>query len=100
VDATFARNGGTVIGHSGVTEAVMLREAGLCHGTVGLVTNPAAGIGDKPVSNQDVRDARAKYAKALEHVVLGALYHMKQLSNTRCDCPTATGHPDAKMAHT
>jgi 5'-methylthioadenosine phosphorylase len=85
--AMFARNGGTVIGHTGVTEAVMLREAGLCHGAVGLVTNPAAGIGGKPVSNQDVRDARAKYARALEDVVVGTLRHMRQLSDTRCDCP-------------
>lgn len=85
--AMFARHGGTVIGHSGVTEAVMLREAGLCHGAVGLVTNPAAGIGNKPVSNQDVRDARAKYAKALKDVVVGALRHLRQLSDIRCDCP-------------
>lgn len=85
--AMFARNGGTVIGSSGVTEAVMLREAGLCHGAVGLVTNPAAGISDRPVSNQDVLDVRAQYAKVLEDVVLGALRHLRQLSDTRCDCP-------------
>lgn len=85
--AMFARNGGTVIGSSGVTEAVMLREAGLCHGAVGLVTNPAAGISDKPVSNHDVLDARAQYATVLEDVVLGALRHLMQLSDTRCDCP-------------
>jgi 5'-methylthioadenosine phosphorylase len=85
--AMFARNGGTVIGHSGVTEAVMHREAGLCYGAVGLVTNPAAGIGNKPVSNKDVRDARAQFAKALEEVVVGALTHLRQLSDTRCGCP-------------
>lgn len=94
--AMFAGNGGTVIGHSGVTEAIMLREAGLCHGAVGLVTNPAAGIGDRPVSNHDVRDARTRYAKTLEHVVLGALRHMEKLSDTRCDCPL---RPDIQRAN-
>lgn len=85
--AMFARNGGTVIGHSGVTEAVMLREAGLCHGAVGLVTNLAAGIADKPISNHDVRDVRAKYAKALEEVVVDTLRNTRRLSGTPCNCP-------------
>jgi 5'-methylthioadenosine phosphorylase len=89
--AMFARNGGTVIGSSGVTEAVMLREAGLCHGAVGLVTNRAAGIGNNPVSNQDVLDARAKFAKVLEDVVVGSLHHMSKLSDTPCDCPSRSG---------
>ncbi len=89
--AMFARNGGTVVGSSGVTEAVMLREAGLCHGAVGLVTNAAAGIGNKSVSNQDVLNARAKFAKVLEDVVVGTLRHMRKLSDSICDCPPRSG---------
>ncbi len=40
----FAQLGGDVVGMTGVPEAVLAREAGLCYASVCIVTNWAAGL--------------------------------------------------------
>jgi 5'-methylthioadenosine phosphorylase len=48
------RDGGEMVGMTGMPEAYLAREAGLCYGTIGAVINDAAGRG---VSKSGIREA-------------------------------------------
>ncbi|NLO07788.1 MAG: S-methyl-5'-thioinosine phosphorylase [candidate division WS1 bacterium] len=52
----YARLGGDVIGMTGLPEAVLAREAGLCYATLCVVSNWAAGITDAPISHEEVNE--------------------------------------------
>jgi purine-nucleoside phosphorylase len=49
--------GGTLVGMSTTLEAIAARQAGLEVLGISLVTNPAAGIGDAPLSHEEVIEA-------------------------------------------
>lgn len=46
--------GGDLVGHTGYPEVVLAREAGMCYCSVGIVSNMAAGISDKPITPGEV----------------------------------------------
>jgi 5'-methylthioinosine phosphorylase len=46
----MARDGCDVVGMTGMPEAALARELGLAYAAICLVVNPAAGIGDQPLS--------------------------------------------------
>jgi 5'-methylthioadenosine phosphorylase len=50
----FAQWGGEVVGMTGLPEATLAREAGLCYAAVGIVTNYAAGLTTEPVDHAKV----------------------------------------------
>ena len=54
--------GGDLVGMSTTLEAIAAREAGLEILGISLVTNPAAGISDQPLSHQEVLEAGAAAA--------------------------------------
>lgn len=48
------RLGGDIVGMTGYPEVVLAVEAGLRYASIGVVSNPAAGIGDEPLSADDI----------------------------------------------
>lgn len=50
----LASLGGDVVGMTGVPEVVLAREAGLCYGSIAIVTNFATGISPTPLSHEEV----------------------------------------------
>ncbi len=48
------RLGGDLVGMTGYPEVVLAVEAGLSYASIGIISNPAAGIGDEPLSAEDV----------------------------------------------
>ena len=68
----YASWGGDVMGMTNVPEAVLAREAGLCYGALGVVTNMAAGLGTTSLGHDDVRSAVAdRQARAAGYPALG-----------------------------
>lgn len=50
----FAAMGGDVVGMTGMPEAALAREAGMCYAAVAVVANWAAGVTAEPLSHGDV----------------------------------------------
>jgi len=69
----YASWGGDVIGMTNVPEVVLAREAGLCYGALGVVTNMAAGLGASPLGHDDVRSAVAAAKPRLQAILRSAL---------------------------
>lgn len=56
----YATLGGQVVGMTGLPEAVLAREAGLCYAAIGVVTNQAAGIAREPISHAAVQETMSQ----------------------------------------
>ena len=52
--AMLRRLGGDLVGMTGYPEVVLAVEAGLRYAAIGIVSNPAAGLGDEPLSADDI----------------------------------------------
>src|SRR5438045_257205 len=50
----IAALGGTVVGMTGVPEAALARELGLCYAAIAIVTNAACGLSAVPLNHADV----------------------------------------------
>ncbi len=48
------RLGGDLVGMTGYPEVVLAVEAGMRYASIGVVSNPAAGLGDEPLSADDI----------------------------------------------
>lgn len=77
--------GGDVVGMTGLPEAVLAREAGLCYATVAVVTNPGAGLGPAPISHEEVSRVMEALRPRVVQLMLGALTALPQ-DRTRCPC--------------
>jgi 5'-methylthioadenosine phosphorylase len=88
----FGILGGDVVGHTGSTEAIMAREAGLCYASLGIVTNVAAGLGDvEPVSIDDIGRTREQHGSALQKVLADALEAVGAAEPSECGCAGLLG---------
>src|SRR3569623_447014 len=69
----MARDGGTMVGMTGMPEAALARELGLCYATCAVIVNKAAGRGDGPITMHDielsVKKGMDNVRDLLEHVV-------------------------------
>ncbi|HHV62707.1 MAG TPA: S-methyl-5'-thioadenosine phosphorylase [Firmicutes bacterium] len=81
--------GGDVVGMTGVPEVVLAREAGLCYGTVAIVTNFAAGISKAPLTHAEVVEAMKESSKRLRDYIMRAIDIMPRKRD--CSCGNATG---------
>ena len=68
----MARDGCDVVGMTGMPEASLARELGLAYASVCMVVNPAAGLGEEPISLQMMRATLAREA-AVVRMLLRAL---------------------------
>jgi 5'-methylthioadenosine phosphorylase len=83
----FAQWGAEVVGMTGVPEAVLARELGLCYGTLCLVTNLGAGLADQPPSHQEVNELMDRRLPALERVLLAAVARAEDVPDCPCRKP-------------
>lgn len=81
--------GAHVIGMTNLPEAVLAREAGLCYGALGIVTNFASGICSAPLAHDDVRRAVAQAGEALIRILYSSIENIAQSDD--CMCQTNTG---------
>jgi len=95
----YARLGGHLIGHTGVTEVIMAREAGLCYACVAIVANLAAGISTTPISNQDVTTIRLENAIKVERLLAATVQWLARQSDWSCTCPRAQADPQIPPWH-
>lgn len=81
--------GGDVIGMTNLPEVVLAREAGLCYGALGIVTNLGAGLCPAPLSHDDVRAAMISAGISLEKVLSRALRSIPEARGCTCASNTA-----------
>lgn len=87
----LASLGADVVGMTGVPEVVLAREAGLCYGTLAIVTNFAAGISPAPLSHCEVVKGVADQGEKLRDII-GLAAGMLEQDGDCPNCRTET-HP-------
>jgi 5'-methylthioadenosine phosphorylase len=85
----FAALGGDVVGMTGVPECVLARELGMCYACLAVVTNYAAGIGDRPFTHEDVVEQMKKAGAMLRGYVVDCFSGMPKKMD--CSCKSAPG---------
>lgn len=97
----FRHWGGDLVGMTGVPEAVLAREAGLCYAGVALVTNWAAGLDpdpSRPLRHQEVvamvKDRSVQLLELL-HEAIGAAAASPRMCPCRESAPGLDIHPGA-----
>lgn len=80
----FRQLGGDLVGMTNVPEVVLAREAGICYGTVSMVTNYGAGISPQPLTHEEVLEVMAANA---ENLIALAMLCLEQMPAERgCHC--------------
>lgn len=85
----FAMLGGDVVGMTGLPEAVLAREAGLCFATVAVVTNLGAGLSGAPLSHREVEQAMASLRPRVLKIMLEAILALP--AERHCPCANVPG---------
>jgi len=85
----FAALGSDVVGMTGVPECVLAREMGMCYACIAVATNYAAGIGDQPLSHEEVKEQMEKIGPVLQNYVMACLTGIPV--KRKCHCQTAPG---------
>ncbi len=78
--------GGDVVGMTNVPEVVLAREAGICYGLIGIVTNFGAGISTRPLTHEEVLDAMTGAAPRLSAVIEGAVSYLAARAREKRSC--------------
>ncbi len=89
----FARLGGHVVGMTGLPELVLAREANMCYAALCLVTNFAAGLGEGPVSHDEVLQAMAELREKAVCLLAEAIGNLKPAA----DCPCRRAAPQLEL---
>ena len=76
--------GGDVVGMTGLPEAVLAREAGLCYAAVAVVSNLGAGLAAGPLSHEEVSRAVAAVRPKVTELLLQALLRLPEARTCRC----------------
>ena len=69
----FAALGGDVVGMTNVPEVILANEAELRYATVSLVTNYGAGIGDSPLTHEEVHEAMQANSDNITGLITGLI---------------------------
>ena len=80
----FRMLGGTVIGMTGIPEAVLARELGICYANLSTVTNWAAGITVSPLSHTEVVQIMALNQDKLRALLTNYLLEVNNEFNCTC----------------
>ena len=80
-------DGGDVVGMTGMPEAALAAEKGLCYACVTLIVNPAAGRGDGHITDEEIRRSMERgignlnilLQKTLDSVTLSEKYYSESL---------------------
>ena len=80
----LAGSGATLVGMTGVPEAPLAREAGLCYASVCVVTNYAAGIGPSALTHAEVDGLMQERSTDLRRLLLAAIE--RETDEPGCEC--------------
>ena len=69
----MSADGCEVVGMTGMPEAALARELGMGYASVCMVVNPAAGLGDEPISLAMMRDILEREASVVGRLLAGLL---------------------------
>ncbi len=67
--------GGQLVGMTGYPEVALASEAGLRYASVGVISNPAAGMGDDQLAADDIFQIVTDVAEPLHRLIDGAITH-------------------------
>ncbi|WP_324715600.1 S-methyl-5'-thioinosine phosphorylase [Carboxydochorda subterranea] len=90
---TLALLGGDVVGMTGMPEAILAREAGMCMAVVAVVTNLGAGIAQRELSHAEVGDVMARRRADVVRLMLEALTSLPEARACPCSRIRADGRP-------
>ena len=76
----MAHDGCDVVGMTGMPEASLARELGMPYASVCMVVNPAAGLGDQPLTTTMMRDTLAREAAVVRRL-LSELLNKRQTAS-------------------
>lgn len=85
----FSQLGGSVIGMTGVPEAVLAREAEMCYASINMITNMAAGISKTQLTTQEVFDVVATMNDSLQKLLKQTIVKYKSTAEEVCSCHSA-----------
>lgn len=74
----YGELGADLVGMTAATEAVCLRELEVPYGLLGIVTNPAAGISESPLSHSEVTEVMEKVGADVVKLMLRAAVTIAQ----------------------
>lgn len=80
--------GGTVVGMTGLPEAALARERGLCYASLCLVVNPAAGVSPTAATLRahDIRHGAEALAPTALRIALAAAHDAPATHSSACTC--------------
>lgn len=81
----FQRLDGDLVGMTGVPEAPLAREAGLCYACLAVVTNWAAGMAQEPLDHQDISARMSEQMAAVKRIFTRVIetWHERPCANCR-----------------
>ena len=80
------RDGANIIGMTGMPEAALARELGLCYATLAMVVNYAAGRGQDTITAEEMESALAVGVGNATRVLNSAVPRLAELG---CSLPSA-----------
>lgn len=80
----FQRLGGDLVGMTGVPEATLAREAGICYATLAMVTNFAAGLAGKPLTHEEVLAVMAEQTDTLRKLLAKTVTRIPETRSCSC----------------
>jgi len=69
----FRRLDGDLVGMTGVPEASLAREAGICYASLAVITNWAAGLAESPIRHSDVSAQMKQQVATVQRVFAGVI---------------------------
>ena len=80
----FQMLGGSVVGMTGVPEAVLARARGICYANISAVTNWAAGITQTPLKHSEVVHIMAENQAKIRKLITECLVAAGEEAQCRC----------------
>jgi 5'-deoxy-5'-methylthioadenosine phosphorylase len=82
----FENDGAHIVGMTGMPEAALAREAGMCYASIALVVNYAAGRSGNRISVEEIREAYGRTTQKVYSLVAGVV---AALAGFECSVPPA-----------
>ena len=83
----FRRLGGDLVGMTGVPEAPLAREAGICYVAVAAVTNWAAGLGEMPLDHEEISARMDEQMATIRRIFGGVIETWRERPCDNCALP-------------
>ncbi|UCH36790.1 MAG: S-methyl-5'-thioinosine phosphorylase [Armatimonadota bacterium] len=85
----FARLGGDIVGMTGVPEAPLARELGICYASLAVVTNWAAGVEQTPLDHEAIASQMSERMDAVRRVFTSVIEAWEERPCPNCAASTS-----------